>query len=116
MTLRQFDHGYWYAAEIRQFGQSLGVPAAHRLRKDELEKAIRYFLTHGRVTNPTKRDSSRPGIKDVERGLRLDCLWSSTPTIQRLRHFSIGKDGNWPRRIAGGPDRGIASIAGAKRN
>jgi hypothetical protein len=72
MTLRQFDHGYWYATEIKRFAQSLGVPAAHRLRKDELEKAIRHFLVHGKVTNPTKRDSSRSGIKDVDRGLRLD--------------------------------------------
>jgi SAP domain-containing new25 len=72
MTLRQFDHGYWYATEIKRFAQSLRVPAAHRLRKDELEKAIRYFLAHGKITNPTKRDPIRSGIKDVDRGLRLD--------------------------------------------
>jgi hypothetical protein len=72
MTLRQFDHGYWYATEIKKFAQSLGVPAAHTLRKDELEKAIRHFLVHGNVTNPTKRNPSRSGIKDVDRGLTLD--------------------------------------------
>src|SRR4029453_19621884 len=72
MTLRQFDHGYWYATEIKRFAQSLGVPAAHGLRKDELEKAIRHFLAHGKLTSPTKRDPSRSGIKDVHRGLRLD--------------------------------------------
>src|SRR4029453_8913386 len=72
MTLRQFGHGYWYATEIKRFAQSLGVPAAHRLRKDELEKAIRHFLVHGKVTNPTKRDSSRSGTKDVDRVLRPD--------------------------------------------
>lgn len=72
MTLRQFDHGYWYATEIKRFAQSLGVPAAHRLRKDELEKAIRHFLVHGKVTSLTKRDPSRSGIKDVDRGLRLE--------------------------------------------
>jgi len=72
MTLRQFDHGYWYATEIKRFAQSLGVPSAHKLRKDELEKAIRHFLAHGKVTSPTKRPVSRSGIKDVDRGLRLD--------------------------------------------
>jgi hypothetical protein len=72
MTRRQFDHGYWYSTEIKRFAQSLGVPAAHRLRKDELEKAIRHFLVHGKVTSPAKRDPSRSGIKDVDRGLRLD--------------------------------------------
>jgi len=72
MTLRQFDHGYWYATEIKKFAWSLGVPAAHKLRKDELEKIIRHFLIHGRVTSLPKRDLSRSGIKDVDRGLRLD--------------------------------------------
>src|SRR4029450_7746916 len=60
------------ATEIKRFAKSLGVPAAHRLRKDELEKAIRHFLTHGKVTSPTRRDAARSGIKDVDRGLRLD--------------------------------------------
>lgn len=72
MTLRQFDHGYWYATEIKRFAQSLGLPSAHKLRKDELEKAIRHFLASGKVTSPTKRDVSRSAIKDVDRGLRLD--------------------------------------------
>jgi hypothetical protein len=72
MTLRQFDHGYWCATEIKRFAQSLGLPSAHKLRKDELEKAIRHFLANGKVTSPTKRDLSRSGIKDVDRGLRLD--------------------------------------------
>jgi hypothetical protein len=71
MTLRQFDHGYWYATEIKAFAQSLGVPSAHKLRKDELEKAIRQFLTRRTVTMPTKRSLSRSGVKDVDRGLRL---------------------------------------------
>jgi hypothetical protein len=71
MTLRQFDHGYWYATEIKRFAQSLGLPSAHKLRKDELEKAIRRYFAHGKVTSPTKRDLSRRGIKDVDRGLTL---------------------------------------------
>ena len=54
MTLRQFDHGYWYATELKRFAQSLGLPSAHKLRKDELEKAIRRFLAHGELTSPTK--------------------------------------------------------------
>ena len=42
------------------------------MRKDELEEAIRHFLANGKVASPTKRDLSRSGIKDVERGLSLD--------------------------------------------
>ena len=47
------------ATEVKTFAQALGVRAAHALRKDELEKVIRRFLTHGSVTSPTKRDLSR---------------------------------------------------------
>jgi hypothetical protein len=72
MTLRQFDHGYWYATEIKRFAQSLGLPSAHKLRKDELEEVIRQFLANGKLRSPTKRELSRAGIKDVDRGLRLD--------------------------------------------
>lgn len=32
--------GYCYAAEMKTFAKSLGIPAAGRRRKDELEKAI----------------------------------------------------------------------------
>ena len=56
----------------RDLRSLLGLPSAHKLRKDELEKAIRHFLATGKVTSPTKRDVSRSGIKDVDRGLRLD--------------------------------------------
>ena len=72
MTLRQFDHGYWYATEIKGFAKSIGLRSAHKLRKDELGKVIRHFLAHGKQTSPTRRDLSRSGTKDVDRGLRLD--------------------------------------------
>src|SRR5207245_3196715 len=39
---------------------------------DELEKAIRLFLKTGEIKNPTKRNLSISGMKDVQRGLRLD--------------------------------------------
>ena len=71
MTLRQFDNGYWYATQLKDFGQAIGIPSANKLRKDELEKAIRSFLVTGKAGNPAKRDLSISGIKDVERGLSL---------------------------------------------
>ena len=116
MTLRQFDHGYWYATEIKRFAQSLGLPSAHKLRKDELEKAIRHFLAHGEVTSPTKRDVSRSGIKDVDRGLRLDLGSSSTRTIARRRRSSSEKPEGLIQRSRAAPVRDIGSIAGATLN
>src|SRR6185503_9567867 len=71
MTLAQFDNGYWYATELKEFAQAIGIPSAGKLRKDELENAIKLFLRTGKVESPTRRDLSTPGVKDVERGLSL---------------------------------------------
>ena len=80
MTLRQFDHGYWYATELKRFAHSLGIPSAHRLRKDELERAISRFLATGKVTSPTKRDLLHSGLEGCENhGLaqELPCVRSN---------------------------------------
>jgi len=72
MTLAQFDNGYWYATELKEFAETIGIPSAPKLRKDELEKAIKLFLETGKIKSPTKRSLSTSGTKDVERGLSLD--------------------------------------------
>ena len=72
MTVSQFENGYWYATQLKEFGEAIGIPSASKLRKDELEKAIKSFLVTGKAKNPTKRSLSTSSIKDVERGLRLD--------------------------------------------
>ena len=74
MTVTQFDHGYWYATELKHFAKGLGVPSASKLRKDELERAIRVFLRTGAIAQPSKRKLSAPTERDVERGLHLDLL------------------------------------------
>jgi hypothetical protein len=72
MTLSQFDNGYWYATQLKDFGEAIGIPSAKKLRKDELETAIRSFLKTGKATNPARRSLSISGNKDVERGLKLE--------------------------------------------
>jgi hypothetical protein len=72
MTLDQFDNGYWYAVELKEFAERIGIAAASKLRKDELEKAIKVFLQTGKIESPTKRKLATPGTKDVERGLSLN--------------------------------------------
>jgi len=71
MTVAQFENGYWYATEIKQFARAIGIPAASKLRKDELEKAIKLFLQTKRVAIPTRRTLSKSGIRDFEKGLSL---------------------------------------------
>ena len=72
MTSTQFDNGYWYASELKAFAEMIGIPSASKLRKDELERAIKVFLQTGRIESPTRRSLSMSGVRDVERGLSLD--------------------------------------------
>lgn len=71
MTQRDFENGYWYLAQLKTFAEHIGIPAARKLRKDELEKAILAFLRTGKAVLPTKRALRKTGVKDVERGLNL---------------------------------------------
>jgi hypothetical protein len=71
MTQAQFDKGYWYATELKEFAKTIGIPSANRLRKDELENAINVFLKAGKIESPTRRSMATSGAKDVEQGLSL---------------------------------------------
>ncbi len=55
MTEVQFDNGYWYTAELKDFAKEIRIPSFSKLRKDELEDSIKHFLHTGKVKNPTKR-------------------------------------------------------------
>jgi carboxylesterase type B len=72
MTLAQFENGYWYATELKKFAETIGIPNASRLRKDELEHAITLFIRTGKIKSSSKKNFSASGTKDVERGLSLD--------------------------------------------
>jgi hypothetical protein len=69
MTLREFENGYWYLDELKEFASQIRIPAATSLRKDELERAIVAFLSTGTVSLPTRRALRKTGTKDLERGL-----------------------------------------------
>jgi hypothetical protein len=71
MTVTQFENGYWYATVLKHFADSIGIPSANKLRKDELERAIKLYLKTGKIISPTRRSLSNSGRKDVERGLSL---------------------------------------------
>jgi hypothetical protein len=71
MTLTQFDNGYWYLSELKDFAKIVGIPSATRLRKDELENCIKLFLKTGKIQSP-KRSFPTTRTRDVDLGLRLD--------------------------------------------
>jgi hypothetical protein len=70
-TERQFDNGYWYASELKDFAARIGVQSAGRLRKDELEKTIRHFIRNREVKTFVKRGLTKARVKDVDKGLTL---------------------------------------------
>ncbi len=89
MTLNQFENGYWYQFELKKYAESLGIPSANKLRKDELEKAIVTFLKFGRIKNPTKRNLSRSGVKDYEKALSLKLSISNYTSNKETKNFII---------------------------
>ena len=82
MTLREFENGYWYVDELRDFACELGIPGAKKLRKDEMERAVVAFIRTGTIELPTKRALRKSGIKDLERGLALDL---------RIEHYTSNR-------------------------
>src|SRR5437868_3583733 len=82
MTLREFENGYWYLDQLKDFAERIAIPAAKKLRKDEIEKAIVAFLRTGKAL-PTKRSLRRTGMKDVERGLNLKL---------RIEHYTSNRE------------------------
>jgi hypothetical protein len=82
MTLREFENGYWYLDDLKDFAILVGIPEARRLRKDEIERAIVTFLRTGTVNLPTKRALRKTGAKDLERGLSLNL---------RIQHYTSNR-------------------------
>jgi len=89
MTLRDFESGYWYVDQLREFAERIGIPAAKKLRKDELEKAITTFLRTGNAALPTKRSLRKTGIKDIERGLSLELRIENYTSNRETKDFIV---------------------------
>jgi hypothetical protein len=89
MTLREFENGYWYLDQLKDFAERIGIPVAKKLRKDELEKAIVAFLRTGNAALPTKRSLRRKGVKDVERGLSLKLRIDNYTSNRETKDFII---------------------------
>jgi SAP domain-containing new25 len=89
MTVREFENGYWYLDQLKNFAERIGIPAAKRLRKDELEKAIVAFLRTGIAASPTKRSLRKTGVKDVERGLNLKLRIENYTSNRATKDFIV---------------------------
>ena len=90
MTVRDFENGYWYLDQLKNFAERIGIPVAKKLRKDELEKAIVAFLRTGNAALPTERSLRKTtGVKDVERGLNLKLRIQNYTSNRETRDFIV---------------------------
>ena len=89
MTVRDFENGYWYLDQLKNFAERIGVPAAKKLRKDELETAIVACLRTGKAALPTKRSLRKTGAKDVERGLHLKLRIENYTSNRATKDFIV---------------------------
>jgi hypothetical protein len=89
MSLRAFENGYWYQTELVEFGKTLGLPAAHRMRKNELESAIKAYLATGRLPNKISSRPLKKGVKDLDRGLTLDLVIANYTSNRQTKGFII---------------------------
>jgi SAP domain-containing protein len=108
MSLQAFENGYWYATDLVAFGKTLGLPAAHRMRKNELEQAIKAYLASGRLPKTTSAKPLKKGVRDLEKGLSLDLPIANYTSnrvtkdfivraAQRKRPGMTAKSGVWYR-------------------
>jgi hypothetical protein len=89
MTQREFENGYWYLAELKAFAERIGIPAATKLRKDELEKAIVTFLRTGTAASPARRSLRKTGMKDLDRGLDLKLRIEHYTSNRKTKDFIV---------------------------
>jgi len=87
MTLTQFDNGYWYTTELKEFAKTIGIPFANRLRKDELEDCIKLFLKTGEIESPGKRSFPNPSTKDIDLGLSVDLPVAVYTNDRKTKNF-----------------------------
>src|SRR5262249_22617941 len=76
-------NGYWYASDLRAFAVKMNIPSARKLRKDQLETAIKDLLFDKTTASADIFVAPRQGPRDIDRGLRLDL-----PVV----HYTSNKD------------------------
>ena len=89
MSLEAFENGYWYATDLVEFGKTLGLPAAHRMRKNELESALKAYLATGRLPKTTPSKPLKKGVRDLDRGLRLDLPIANYTSNRETKDFIV---------------------------
>lgn len=69
LSISDFEKQYWYAADLKRFAKEIKIPNSSKLRKDELEQAIKHYLKTGKIIASSRKNITKTGQKDIEKGL-----------------------------------------------
>lgn len=64
-TVAEFEAGYWYASELKQFAKEIGVPNSSKLRKDQLEDIIKSYIEDDALVEIQEPKSSKSQQADT---------------------------------------------------
>jgi len=70
ITESAFDNGYWFISDLKAFAKEIGVRNSNKLRKDEIEKIIKVYISTGKVVAASRSTVPKEGPKDTELGLK----------------------------------------------
>ena len=89
MTEKEFDNGYWYADEIKAFAKQIGIDNSSKLRKDELEPLIKFYLRTGKIKNSNRKNVVKSGTKDSDIGLTTSLPVNNYTNNGQTKNFII---------------------------
>ncbi|MBX2922174.1 MAG: hypothetical protein KF746_08280 [Chitinophagaceae bacterium] len=91
ITEKEFDNGYWYADEIKVFAKQIGIANSSKLRKDELEPLIKFYLRTGKIKNSSRQNVVKTGIKDADIGLTTSLPINNYTNNNQTKNFIIAE-------------------------
>ena len=65
ITFEEFENGYWYASELKEFIKEIGIKNYNKLRKDEIEKIIVEYIMYRKISTIEKNQKNKIITNDV---------------------------------------------------
>lgn len=91
ITEKEFDNGYWYADEIKAFAKQIGIANSAKLRKDELEPLIKFYLRTEKIKNSDRQNVVKTGIKDTDIGLTASLSINHYTNNDQTKNFILAE-------------------------
>jgi hypothetical protein len=110
MTSTQFDNGYWYATELKDFAERIGIPAASKLRK--VRRALPAQSLEGRSGRQWCQDHL-PRFGERIRSTESDCRTIRASSPRAIHQLHERLHGCGAERHKRASDQGLDNAEGA---